>query len=132
MPIGANIGEIRKKVQKIINVEKVTIKQGENRGRDIAPFYVLFGKELCKYEILLHIHTKKSLYTGEEKKEWRQWALDGVLKSETSVRETLDLLRNGKANAGLVFGEMTPTLPPMALHWLYNGKKGQEILKSCI
>lgn len=125
----ANIGEIRKKVQKIINVEKVTIKQGENRGRDIAPFYVLFGKELCKYEILLHIHTKKSLYTGEEKKEWRQWALDGVLKSETSVRETLDLLRNGKANAGLVFGEMTPTLPPMALHWLYNGKKGQEILK---
>ena len=125
----ADTSAIRKRALKIANVGKLTVRQGENRGRDIAPFYVLFGKELCKYEILLHIHTKKSLYTGEEKKEWRQWALDGVLKSENSVRETLDLLRNGKANAGLVFGEMTPTLPPMALHWLYNGKKGQEVLK---
>lgn len=124
----ADIIPIKKRVEQITHVDKVTVRRGPNRGRDIAPFYVLFGRELSQYEILLHIHTKKSLYTGEEKSDWRQWALNGVLKDDVSIKETLNLLRGGTENVGLVFGEMTPTLPPMALHWLYNSGRGREIL----
>lgn len=125
----ADIPSIKKRAEQISHIGKVIIRRTPNRGRDIAPFYVLFGRELSQYEILLHIHTKKSLYTGEEKSDWRQWALNGVLKDEHSVKETLSLLRSSNANAGLVFGEMTPTLPLMALHWLYNGGRGKEILQ---
>ena len=71
----------------------------------------------------MHIHTKKSLYTGQEKAEWRHWALDGVLKNETTVANILYLMKNAIPKAGLVFGEMTETLPLMALNWLRNKPK---------
>lgn len=124
----ADVARIKNTASQISHVKRVVVRKAQNRGRDIAPFYVLFGSELIRYELLLHIHTKKSLYTGEEKKEWRQWALDGVLKDEKTVKEILRLFRDTQANAGLIFGEMTPTLPLMALHWLYNSGKGRELL----
>lgn len=124
----ADEARIRKAASRIPHVGKVVVRKGPNRGRDIAPFYVLFGQELSQYELLLHVHTKKSLYTGEEKKEWRQWALDGVLKDERTVKKILGYLRAAHPDAGLVFGEMTPMLPLMALHWLYNSGRGKEIL----
>ena len=125
---GADMAAIRARAEQIRNVGKVTVKEAQNRGRDIAPFYVLFAQELSKYEILLHVHSKKSLYTGSEKANWRHEALDGVLKSEEMVKKTLQLLRLADPQAGLVFGEMTSMLPPMALHWLYNTGKGAELL----
>ena len=126
---GADIAAIRARAKKIRFVDKIVIRETQNRGRDIAPFYVLFGKELSEYDILLHVHSKKSLYTGGEKAEWRHEALDGVLKNEAMVKETLRLMRSGKPGAGLVFGEMSKTLPLMALHWLYNTGKGMELLQ---
>ena len=125
---GADRAAIRARAEQIRNVGKVTVKETQNRGRDIAPFYVLFAQELLKYEILLHVHSKKSLYTGSEKANWRHEALDGVLKSEEMVKKTLQLLRRAEPQAGLVFGEMTSMLPPMALHWLYNTGKGAQLL----
>lgn len=115
-------------VQKIENVHQIVIKESENRGRDIAPFYVLFRKELQQYPILLHVHSKKSLYTGKEKSEWRHWALDGVLKDRNSVSRTLAYLSDSSSKAGLVFGEMNPSLPLFALHWLKNISRGSELL----
>lgn len=120
---------IQNRAKQITHVNKVVVKVTQNRGRDIAPFYVLFCKELMKYECVLHIHSKKSLYTGSEKANWRHEALDGVLKNEEMVRETLRLLRSEKPEVGLVFGEMTKMLPLMALHWLRNVPKGMEILR---
>ncbi len=111
------------------NVNKVIVKASPNRGRDIAPFYALFGKELQKYEYLLHVHTKKSLYTGQEQKIWRQWGLEGVLKSPESVAASLECLRSAVPRGGLVFGEMTPSLPYPALHWLRNAGQGRILLE---
>lgn len=124
----AHAEEIRKKAAGIRNVRKIVVRETQNRGRDIAPFYVLFGKELVKYEYVLHIHSKKSLYTGGEQAGWRQEALDGVLKDQKMVTETLRLFRMEKPEVGLVFGEMTGMLPLMALHWLQNAGKGKMLL----
>lgn len=66
----------------------------------MAPFYVLFAKDLLKYECVLHIHSKKSLYTGGEKANWRHEALDGVLKSEDMVKEALRLMRSEHPGSG--------------------------------
>lgn len=40
-----------------------------NRGRDIAPLLVEFRKELLRHQYVLHLHTKKSLYSGQERQE---------------------------------------------------------------
>lgn len=124
----ADQSEIARIAQKIAQVKRIVVKETVNRGRDIAPFYVLFRKELQQYPLLLHIHSKKSLYTGDEKSEWRHWALNGVLKNENVVRKIIDLLGGEQSDTGLVFGEMNPTLPLFALHWLHNISKGAEIL----
>ena len=118
---------IYKYAKKIRYVKKIVIRETPNRGRDIAPFYVLFGEELKQYDCLLHVHSKKSLYTGKEKQEWRHWAVDGVLKNEESVRETLRLLLE-KDDVGLVYGEMTPQLSLFAMHWLRNIPRGAQLL----
>lgn len=125
---GADLASIKKRAEQIRNVKKVVVKETQNRGRDIAPFYVLFAKDLLKYECVLHIHSKKSLYTGGEKANWRHEALDGVLKSEDMVKEALRLMRSEHPEAGLVFGEMTKMLPTMALHWLRNTARGRDLL----
>lgn len=124
----ADIEKIRRRASNIRFVNKIIVKTTKNRGRDIAPFYVLFRNELLKYECVLHVHSKKSLYTGDEKIEWRREALEGVLKNEKMVSDTLEFIRSGKPRAGLVFGEMTNMLPLMALHWLRNSSKGQALL----
>lgn len=118
---------IYKYAKKIRYVKKIVIRETPNRGRDIAPFYVLFGEELKQYDCLLHVHSKKSLYTGQEKQEWRHWALNGVLKNEESVKKTLRLLLV-EDNVGLVYGEMTPQLSLFAMHWLRNIPKGVQLL----
>lgn len=124
---GADQEQILQLSQNIHNVREITIKETINRGRDIAPFYVLFRDELMQYECLLHIHSKKSLYTGQEKAEWRHWALDGVLKNEKTVAEILHYLLHAEPKAGLIYGEMTDTLPLLALHWLRNEAKGRVL-----
>lgn len=126
---GANQSEIEHVARKIKNVREIVIKESLNKGRDIAPFYVLFRDELSQYECLLHVHSKKSLYTGEEKVEWRHWALDGVLKNEDSVAQILHMLLVAEPKAGMVYGEMTPTLPLLAFHWLRNVPKGRELFR---
>jgi len=40
--------------------KSVIVECVPNRGRDISPFIIQFGERLSQYEIIAHIHTKKS------------------------------------------------------------------------
>src|SRR5690606_26893142 len=41
-------------------VRQVTITRVPNRGRDLAPLIIEFGKQLVGYDVIAHFHTKKS------------------------------------------------------------------------
>jgi hypothetical protein len=57
----ANIDAISSAISaKLATVRKVVVEHVPNRGRDIAPFIVNFGERLKQYEIVAHLHTKKS------------------------------------------------------------------------
>ena len=45
------------------NLRRLEIRVCPNRGRDIAPLIVTFGKSCMQYDYFCHIHTKKSLHT---------------------------------------------------------------------
>jgi lipopolysaccharide biosynthesis protein len=49
----------------LAKAESVTVEAVPNRGRDIAPMIVQFGKRLAQYEIISHIHSKKSPHAGD-------------------------------------------------------------------
>ena len=58
---------------KLDNVRTLHVRIVPNRGRDIAPFLVEFRDEVLGLDLVCHIHTKKSLYSGGEQSEWRTY-----------------------------------------------------------
>ena len=67
---------------KSTNLGKLNIAITPNRGRDLAPMFVQFGKQLLDYDYVCHIHTKKSLATNSIGQVWRNYLCDGLLSSQ--------------------------------------------------
>lgn len=88
---------------------QVNIQITPNRGRDFAPFFVTYG-EAIRAHYVLHLHTKKSLYSGRERNEWRDYLLDGLLGSATRVRQILNEFEQ-QPQLGVVYPETFEGLP---------------------
>lgn len=108
-------------------VGQIFIKGVENRGRDILPFYVIFGKQLLKYKYLMHAHSKKSLYTSSEQIEWRRNSMNCLCGSESLVRKIFYMFEND--NAGLVYPENYSNVSSVAYSWLMNESCGRALLE---
>ena len=67
---------------------RIEVAQVVNRGRDLAPFFVEFGKELIKYDFVCHLHSKRSLHKqlGDV---WRKYLLKSILGSPYCVYQIL-------------------------------------------
>lgn len=125
-----NIPKIISAFQKIKNVQKIDVRPTINKGRDIAPLYALFGNEIKRYDYILHIHSKKSLYTGKEQNNWRQYSLDCLLESNELIKKIFALFEDKEKKIGLFYPETFKGMPLMAHDWLKNKKEGKEFLSS--
>ena len=90
-----------------------------NRGRNFGPLVAEFASSIATHDLLLHLHTKKSLYTGGERSEWRYELVDCLVGPPANVRAILDLL-DSRTDVGIVFPQTIPTLSYWAHHWLGN------------
>ncbi|MCP1845647.1 GT2 family glycosyltransferase [Bradyrhizobium sp. USDA 4524] len=66
----------------------ITISSPDNRGRDIAPFLVEFGRALLTYDIVLHLHSKRSPHSPKHAS-WRRYLLHYTLGNEAIVSQIL-------------------------------------------
>lgn len=123
----ADVNVIQRHLGRIHNVKKVIVKECPNRGRDIAPLYVEFANEIRKYDYFLHVHSKKSLYTGQERIGWRRYSLNSLLGSQEIVKRIFSLLESNK-EIGLVYPDNHPDVPTMAYSWLKNESGGRRLL----
>ena len=64
---------------------RLEVKSFPNVGRDMAPFFVGFGKELLDYELVLKLHGKKSPHNSELQ-DWLPLTLEGLLGAPWIVR----------------------------------------------
>lgn len=110
---------IKDRVHKVKNVGKLDIRVVPNRGRDISPLLVEFSKEIRRYQYALHIHTKKSLYSGRERVEWREYLLEALLGSERRVRHIFHQFVNNP-NIGIIYPDTFEGIPYWAHTWLQN------------
>lgn len=90
-----------------------------NRGRDLAPMLVTYRQEILSLDVVCHIHTKKSLYTGSEKKGWRQYLIESLLGSRSRVTWILGMFQATK-ELGMVYPESYRSVPLIAHTWLSN------------
>ena len=99
-----------------------------NRGRNFAPLLVGFADEVRRHRLVLHLHTKKSLYSSRERADWRSHLLQCL--TGPAVPAVLDLFAHHPGVGVLqpsVFGEM----PVWACHWLGNAGNGRRLLQRC-
>ena len=112
---------------RLSNVEKCIIRNLANQGRDVAPFFVGFKDLLLNYDYVAHIHTKKSLYTGSEQVEWRNYLLDQLIGSTENI-EKIFWEFNINPDLGIVYPKPAPNVPYLAFTWLENKELGLKTL----
>jgi FMN phosphatase YigB (HAD superfamily) len=101
------------------NVRLVECRVGENRGRNFGPMLVDFREDLQEYDFVLHLHSKKSLYSGDEQAGWASYAHTFLLGDHHVVYRHLQLMQKDPT-VGLL--ALTPfhKLPHWANHTLKN------------
>jgi len=108
------------------NLEDLQVRLVPNRGRDIAPFLVEFRDEVRKLDLVAHVHTKKSLYTGSEQSGWRTYLLESLLGQGDRIEWILGTFLACPA-LGIVYPETYSALPLWAHTWLGNRQVGQQL-----
>lgn len=119
---------IRKKAALIPKVHKIVIKKVENRGRDVAPLVSVFGHDLMQYDYFCHVHSKKSLFTGNEQMDWRRHLMSHLFGSETLIKEIFYGFEHGE-NVGMVYPETFIAMPYWGHTWLQNEKARDELFR---
>lgn len=97
-----------------------------NRGRDIAPMLVTFREEILRLDVIGHIHTKKSLYTGTEQGDWRRYLLTSLLGSQQRIAWILGMFQ-AEPRVGLIYPESYRSVPLWAHTWLSNVDVGEAL-----
>lgn len=84
---------------------QVSICLAPNRGRDIGPFLTTFGQALTRYDIIGHLHGKRSPQTAGHGEVWREFLWQHLLGDLHPMMDII-LARLGSADApGIVFAE---------------------------
>lgn len=107
------------KFQEIKCVKNVKTAICENRGRNFGPFLVNFAKELQHYDLMCHLHSKKSLYSGREQKQWFNY-LNTFLLDDKHVVKSLLRLFDANKDLGIYYPASFWMMPSWVNHWTCN------------
>lgn len=116
----------RQRFEQLPRLAHLVIRRIENRGRDIAPLLVTFHDEVLALDIVGHIHTKKSLYTGSEQEQWRRYLLNSLFGSPERLGWILGMFQ-ADPQLGMVYPESYHSVPLWA-HTLLSNADACETL----
>lgn len=101
---------VRRRFAALPRVSCLVVKRVENRGRDIAPLLVTFHDEIQALDLIGHVHTKKSLYTGSEQAGWRQYLLKSLFGSSERLAWIFGMFQ-AEPKLGMVYPESHAGMP---------------------
>ncbi|WP_099348848.1 rhamnan synthesis F family protein [Acetobacter aceti] len=104
------------------------IRVTPNRGRNFGPLLSCWRNALLEHDLFLHLHTKKSLYTGSDQQEWRDTLLDTLLPTQQGVAGIVRRFMEDEA-LGVLQPAPGPTVPWWAWTWLTNKAAARPLLK---
>ncbi len=103
-------------------IGKLVVDVVPNRGRDIAPLIAHFAPQLCTYDFIAHLHTKKSLHNKEPAHNWRQYLYTSLFGGSDRVRRIFGLF-SAHPEIGIVYP--LNFLPYWTNTWLANRAAGR-------
>lgn len=85
----------------------VDIRIVPNRGRDIGAFFTGFAREIRKYDIVGHLHAKRSLHTGDSLlgERWREFLWQHLLGGLYPMMDTVIEHFSTNHDIGIVFAD---------------------------
>jgi FMN phosphatase YigB (HAD superfamily) len=104
---------------KLSTVNQVKTALCENRGRNFGPFLVNFSKELLNYDLMCHLHSKKSLYSGREQTQWFDYLHNFLLKDKHVMKSVLRLFDEHQ-DLGVYYPSSFWMMPSWVNHWTCN------------
>lgn len=109
---------------KLPQVRQVVVERVPNRGRDLAPLVIQFGKTLADYDVIAHFHTKKSPHR-ESLEGWFGEIMSSLCGSRSGVSQILNLF-GGDAKVVYPAGDHVA-------HWDSSGwSDNQDIAKALL
>lgn len=99
----------------------------ENRGRNFGPLVAVFGQDILRYDYVLHVHTKKSLFSGAEQVRWRDEIYRALFANAACAAIALALLEDDR-QIGLFFPETSAHIVYWAHTWLSNIGAGHGLI----
>lgn len=109
------------------NNGSIDVRITENIGRDIAPFLLGFLDVFDNYEIICHVHSKKSPHDSAFSG-WREFLMDNLLGSKEVISSILYLLSSHEV--GLVFSQHFNQVRNL-INFGYNYETMQSLLSKC-
>ncbi|HVS96779.1 MAG TPA: rhamnan synthesis F family protein [Puia sp.] len=90
-----------------------------NKGRDVKPFYADAAGLLADYDVIGHIHGKKSAFNNGATKGWLEHLLQCLMGSEETVRKIFARFQSDP-RAGVIYPATFDKMPYWANSWLSN------------
>ena len=123
-----NAGKIKFAVKANLHHAKLHLFVAPNRGRNFGPMLVEMRQALLEHDILLHLHTKQSLRTGEEQASWRRHILNHLVGSAEVVQTILKLYQDDPGLGVVGPANDVASVPYWCQYWLANSGLAQEWL----
>lgn len=117
-----------RKFRELPHLAALQVRVVPNRGRDLAPFMVTFRDEILALDVVCHVHTKKSLYTGSEQGAWRRYLVSSLFGSRQRVAWILGTFA-ANPRLGIVYPESHTAVPLWAHTWLSNKDMGRDLAR---
>lgn len=109
----------------LTGIDEVMVEVVPNRGRDLAPMLITFKDALKKFDLLLHMHSKKSVHS-DEKRDWFTQMRHHLLASPGHAAAILNLF--DAHDIGLVFPVYHPSVRDQ-INWGSNQHKVSSLLR---
>jgi len=103
-----------------------TIKVVPNRGRDIAPVFTSFAKDLEQYAFIGHVHTKKSLEFANNKviDKWVNFLFENMIGGKHAMIDTIINALIHDEKCGIIFPD-----DPSDVGWTENYNHAKTLME---
>ncbi|ALS99243.1 rhamnan synthesis F family protein [Lacimicrobium alkaliphilum] len=130
--VAASSDEIMQDAQQrfgsVAQVNKLQIVKAPNRGRNFGPLLVEFGRQLLDYDLMCHLHSKKSLYSGREQTQWFDY-LNQFLFKDLHVVSCMLRLFSDNPQLGMYYPTSFWMMPSWVNHWTCNRPFAEDFVQ---
>lgn len=101
------------------NINRVETAIVPNRGRNFGPMLVEYSNSLRDYDFFIHLHSKKSLYSGTEQTQWADYLIEYLLRDKSVLTQVLNAFASDQS-LGVYYPTTFWLMPTWVNHMTMN------------